>query len=1326
MDRTRSNLIFAHQEWLGFVQPVGLLLSPIVMVDAQVVPDRNISGRQREFRELLEEDGSGATARWFASDIRRVFLDYLGWEEGDLLDASGHRDALEIALPELQVVLSSTWAVPADENTDSAWTMLVRVEDRSADLDKPPDDGAGWNATRHARFERLLRETGVPIGLLCTHERIRLIHAPKGESSGYVTFEFSQMALPAGRPILAALDMLLSADALFSGHPEARLPALLAKSRDAQVEVSTRLSRQVLAALHELLRGLVSADARGDGTVTDIAGRDPDHLYGGLITTLMRLVFVLYAEDRGLMPDHPVYQQHYSLGGLFVRLRADAAAWPDTMDRRFGAWAQLLSLFRLIHGGGGHAGLSFVARKGTLFDPHRFRFLEGRGPEQEPAIPLVPDASVWKVLQSLMVLDGERLSYRTLDVEQIGSVYEAIMGFRVELTTGRSIAVASPKRTGAAAIVDLDSVLELEPGKRAKVLESATDRKLTEKAAATLRTASTVADVVAALERTVDRAATPDVVAAGTPVLQPTDERRRSGSHYTPRSLTEPIVSEALRPILERLGPDARPENILDLKVLDPATGSGAFLVESCRQLSARLVEAWSVHGGPPDLPTDEDELLHARRLVAQQCIYGVDKNPMAIDLARLSLWLVTLAQNHEFTFIDHALRHGDSLVGLTRNQIEGFHWDAEAPTFQFGTETMEVQRHVARVSELRQLIRELGDQAPEHELRDLLDQAELELRNVRRVANLVLTAFFEGGKPKERESKRVMYANLLLAEDQASTAARAATKLPLTPLHWEVEFPEVFERENPGFDAIVGNPPFAGHVTIVKANVIGYTDWLRQIHVESKGKCDVVAHFFRRAFSLQREGGTLGLIATNTIAQGDTRSAGLRWICKHGCHIFRARRRLKWPGEAAVVVSVIHAAKGAYSGPRTLDGREVVTISAFLFHGGGNDDPERLKPNAGKSFQGSIVLGMGFTFDDTDKKRVATPLAEMRRLIEQNPRNQDVILPYIGGEEVNTSPTHAHHRYVIDFQDWPLRRADMGATWRDADADTQTNWRRDGTVPLDYPKPVAADWPSLLAIVEERVKPKREKSKDDSKSSHGRRASIWWQRYHQAKDLYAASAGLDRVLVINCGATPHLAFTFLPSKLVFANSLAVVSFDAYATFCALQSRPHEIWARFFGSSMKDDLRYTPSDCFETFPFPENWETHPALEVAGEAYYDFRAALMVENDAGLTRTYNRFHDPDERDPRIARLRRLHAAMDRVVLDAYGWTDITTDCEFLLDYEIDEETWGKKKKPWRYRWPDEVRDMVLARLVVLNAQRAAEERIAGSGVRLPTGSARVAS
>ena len=1308
-DRERRSLIFAHQEWLGFVQPVGLVVAPTVMVDAQVVPDRNISGRQRDFRELLEEDGNGATARWRAPDLRRVFLDWLGWEDDDLVNAASHRETFEISLPELQVVLAPTWAVPGDQhaNSDTEWTMLVRVEDGGADLDRPPDDGAGWNATRHARFERLLRETGVPIGLFCTDERIRLIHAPKGESSGHVTFEFAQMVLPAGRPILAAFDMLLSAEALFGSVPDARLPALLTRSRDAQAEVSTRLSRQVLAALHELLRGFVAAEARDAGTATELARRDPDHLYGGLITTLMRLVFALYAEDRGLMPDHPVYQQHYSLGGLFARLRADAAAWPDTMDQRFGAWAQLLALFRLIHSGGGHAGLSFVARKGSLFDPDRFPFLEGRGPDGNPAIPMVPDATVWNVLRSLMVLDGERLSYRTLDVEQIGSVYEAVMGFRVELTTGRSIAVASPKRTGAAVIVDLDSVLELEGGKRAKSIQDRTDRKLTGNAAAALRGASTLEDIVAAIDRAVDRDATPDIVPGGTPVLQPTDERRRSGSHYTPRSLTEPIVSEALGPVFKRLGPDARPDDILDLKVLDPATGSGAFLVEACRQLSARLVEAWSMHDGPPELPADEDELLHAQRLVAQRCLYGVDKNPMAIDLARLSLWLVTLARDHEFTFIDHALRHGDSLVGLTRRQVEGFHWDAEAPHFQLGTETMEVQRQLARVSELRQLIRELGDEAPEHELRELLDEADRELRNVRRVGDLVLAAFFEGAKPKERESRRLSYAELLPEiREQGETAGGDGPARPLTAFHWEFEFPEVFERENPGFDAVVGNPPFAGKNTIAAAHPAAYPDWLKRLHAESHGNSDLVAHFFRRAFGFLRDGGSLGLIATNTIGQGDTRSTGLRWICHHGGEIYRVQRRLTWPGDAAVVVSVVHIAKGIDPGPRELDGQEADRITAFLFHDGGHDDPESLKVNEDKSFQGSIVLGMGFTFDDTDGKGVATPIAEMERLIAENPDNQDVIFPYIGGEEVNTSPIHAHHRYVINFRDWPLRRADLGATWRDAGDDRRRVWRRDGIVPLDYPELVAADWPELLAIVEERAKPERDYQ--NRKALRER----WWHYAEKRPGLYSAIDGLDRVLVIS-RVGQQAALTFLPEGMVYAESMVVFPLDTDAAFCALQSRPHEIWARFFGSSMKDDLRYTPSDCFETFPFPDGWEAHPALEAAGEAYYDFRAALMIENDEGMTKTYNRFHDPDERDPRIAELRRLHAEMDRAVLDAYGWDDIPTDCDFLLDYEIDEETWGRKKKPWRYRWPDAVRNDVLARLLVLNAERARGERERGA-------------
>ncbi len=160
----------------------------------------------------------------------------------------------------------------------------------------------------------------------------------------------------------------------------------------------------------------------------------------------MRLVFVLYAEERDLMPADALYEENYGLRGLFKKLRDDAARHgDDLMDRRYGAWARLLALFRLIHAGGGREGFRFTARKGRLFDPDRFPFLEGRADAEEApdALPLLSDGTIWRVLERLLVLDGERLSYRTLDVEEIGSVYQAVMGFRVERRPGRALVLRS-------------------------------------------------------------------------------------------------------------------------------------------------------------------------------------------------------------------------------------------------------------------------------------------------------------------------------------------------------------------------------------------------------------------------------------------------------------------------------------------------------------------------------------------------------------------------------------------------------------------------------------------------------------------------------------------------------------------------------------------------------------------------------------------------------------------------------------------------------------------------------------------------------------------
>ena len=173
-----------------------------------------------------------------------------------------------------------------------------------------------------------------------------------------------------------------------------------------------------------------------------------------------------------------------------------------------------------------------------------------------------------------------------------------------------------------------------------------------------------------------------------------------------------------------------------------------------------------------------------------------------------------------------------------------------------------------------------------------------------------------------------------------------------------------------------------------------------------------------------------------------------------------------------------------------------------------------------------------------------------------------------------------------------------------------------------------------------------------------------------------------------------------------------------------LQSRTHQEWARIFGATMKDDLRYLPSDCFETFPIPDQDEL--TLEDFGTQLYEYRAKLMLEANEGLTKTYNRFHSPEEVDEGILELRRLHGLMDGAVLRAYGWDELAAQaeapdfCEFLLDYEEEEDDdppgtkkKSKKKKPWRYRWPDDFRDEVLARLLELNEQRHKQELLAGT-------------
>ena len=460
----RDPEILTHQEWIGYVQPVGLVVSPPALVAAQAFPAKNIIPDHARFLDLVEdvtvegEDDPQPAIR----DFPRFAAQILGWEPADLLgrpDGEPVPDSLEVTLSEYNETLRPTYAVPEfekDATGDRKWLMLIQRVKLGLDLDETPETDAKdhrWQASPQARFERLLRETQVPIGLLSNGTHLRLVYAPRGETSGHATFRVRDMTEVAGRSIFAALRMLLSAERLFTLPDKQRLPHILAESRKYQNLVSTKLAQQVLAALYELVRGFQAADDQRNGDLLrDVLKDDPNQVYGGLLRVLLRLVFILYAEDRSLLSNDEVYQKYYSVIGLFERLREDAGRHTDTMDHRFGAWAQLLTLFRLIYDGGRHGGLKLLPRKGYLFDPDRYPFLEGRpqGSKRQPGErtepPRVSDGVVFRVLQNLLILDGERLSYRTLDVEQIGSVYETMMGFNLEVAGGRSPS-SPPSRT---------------------------------------------------------------------------------------------------------------------------------------------------------------------------------------------------------------------------------------------------------------------------------------------------------------------------------------------------------------------------------------------------------------------------------------------------------------------------------------------------------------------------------------------------------------------------------------------------------------------------------------------------------------------------------------------------------------------------------------------------------------------------------------------------------------------------------------------------------------------------------------------------------------
>ena len=487
-------------------------------------------------------------------------------------------------------------------------------------------------------------------------------------------------------------------------------------------------------------------------------------------------------------------------------------------------------------------------------------------------------------------------------------------------------------------------------------------------------------------------------------------------------------------------------------------------------------------------------------------------------------------------------------------------------------------------------------------------------------------------------------------------------------PLHWPLVFPEVFDPAHPGgpgFDAIIGNPPFLGGKKISGPLGSAYREYIVEIiALGRKGNADLIAYFVLRAHSLLNSSGQTGLIATNTVAQGDTREVGLDQIVASGIEIRQAIKSRPWPSKSAILeFSAVWTSKHVVdsSAERIADEAMVAGISPSLDPASrSSGNPERLTVNANMSFQGSIVLGLGFTMEPT----------QARELIARDPRNTDVLFPYLIGHDLNSRPDCSASRWVVDFRERPDSEA---RAYPDA-------WR----------------W------IESSVKSERA-TKDAGK--YPRMVKEWWKHWNSRQALYTKISKLNRVVVITLVSKVVMP-VMVPTGQVFAHKLGVFATDDTGMLALLSSAPHYWWAISRSSTMKADLNYSPSDVFETLACPE---LTAEMRQLGSRLDAFRRELMLSRQAGLTTTYNLVHDPRCTDRDIAELREIHRAIDETVVQAYGWDDLIAAG---LDHGF-----HKTRQGTRYTIGLAERQEILDRLLELNHQRyTAEDKMGLHGKR----------
>lgn len=1306
-----------HAEWLSLVEVSGPFLAESILKDAfpqgleKLDPFKKKQFRQTydEWREIIDSHSEEDEA--IKEQIHKEWINWvikfgLEWDEDDDGDILKTGDAIpedvQLQLPEHGVTLKPEFAVYADEQQKPY--LLLTSYPAGTPLEEVIK-GESWSTTPAERMAQLCRATGTRLGIITNGEQWLFIDAPEGGITTYASWYarlWSQESVT-----LQAFFSLLNIGTIFNGFEDAKkLTELLDESLKHQDEVTETLGEQVSRAVEVLIQSLDRINHDHNGKLLE--GVEPTELYEAGLTLMMRLVFLLCAEERGLLLlGDETYESNYALSTLRLKLREEAGLHgEEVLSYRKNAWSRLLAIFRAVYGGVEHENMRMPALGGSLFDPDRFPFLEGRSKgsswKVEEAKPLpIDNRTVLLFLDAIQLYRGRTLSYRALDVEQIGYVYEGLLEKTVirapdvtlELNGSKSAKqpwvelkeLASAELDGDAAVKKL---LKERTKSSAGRINSDLDKELTDtqldKLLAACHNDAELRDRLKPYYHflRLDAWANPLVYPEGSYMVTAGIDRDETGSHYTRTCQTEPVVNQALRPLVYdgvvegldlNLWKLKSAEEILNLKICDMAMGSGAFLVQACRWLSERLCEAWEKHESNGDvigidgfvrvdgsvveiLPVEKEErYLIAKRLVAERCLYGVDVNHLAVELAKLSLWIVTLADKKPFGFLDHNLKHGNSLLGITSIdqllKLEMGENNNESTEMLFA---QDLRKSVELAVNLRNEIRS----KPILDIRDVeaVQNLDFESREVLKKQNLIADGLISNAFIGEVDSSSLsVIAGEVISGKEA--AVKTLTKIVSESLvkdlpegkempktfHWPLEFPEVFLGDRRGFDAILGNPPYIGGQKI--SGVLGksFGDYLKQYCTFSKkAAVDLVVNFSIRASKLLHSDGIQGLVVRRSISEGKNREVGYDQFEKNNITIFSAVTDVPWPGEASVVVHYVFAKNGIWSGLYSLNNEKVDLISPYLndFEGGA---PSKIKLNKERIFQGIILQGEGFKIDE-----------DFKDALFKVDGNKNIVHPFIGGSEVNSDPFLNPQSWVLCFWDWPEDKA------------------KGYSLAYDY--------------VFDNVKPERQRTKDNG--DYVLRSPLpvrWWQygekrpamfhalgwgeNFNQHPDDWEKRPRLERFLVISTGVTKYPAFTFMNRGMFCSNKLCVLADDRYEMFGVLSSDIHSAWAWQNKTSMGADLSsmvYAHGNIFETFPFPDGFFSDAkfeALQRSGKDLFEARDRYMKENELGLTKFYNDFNDPKISNNEINSIREAQNKLNIHVLDAYQLNDIELNMDF---------------------------------------------------------------